>query len=206
MLVLGIDQSLTATGIALIDFKNGKSRIQSTETVKTKEFGAQRLIDIRKKVATYLEDSMIKAVVRENYAFAATGRSTFSTGELGGVLNVLIHEKGFIEGKNYHIIHNTSWKKFLLGQGNLKKDTNYLMEVYKKLGIQFKTDGESDAYCLAMMGGFIHSIKTGEMKFSDLPEHQQICLFDVDKIKEKGTTQIKALKLSEEDKRSLLLF
>lgn len=206
MLILGIDQSLTATGVAVIDFKNGKSRVQSTETIKTKETGSPRLIEIRKKIATYLEDSMIKCVVRENYAFAAVGRATFSSGELGGVLNVLIHEKGFIEGKNYHIIHNTSWKKFLLGQGNLKKDTNYLMEIYKKLGIQFKSDAESDAYCLAMMGGFIHSIKTNEMKFSDLTDVQQTCLFDVDKLKEKGTTQVKALKLSEDEKRSLMLF
>lgn len=206
MLILGVDQSLSGTGIALIDFKNGKSRIQATETVKTKEIGIPRLIEIRKKVATYLEDTLIKAVVRENYAFAAKGRSTFSSGELGGILNVLIHEKGFIQGKNYHIIHNTSWKKFLLEKGNLKKDTNYLMEVYKKLGIQFSSDNESDAYCLAMMGGFIHSIKTGEMKFSDLTDNQQICLFDLDKIKEKNTTQIKALKLSEDEKRSLMLF
>lgn len=207
MFSLGVDQSLSGTGIALIDFTPKKIKIHAMETVRSKNFGAERLIDIRKKVAAYLEDTMLQCVVRENYAFAARGRATFSIGEVGGVLDVLMHERNFVRDNNYYIVHNTSWRKFLIGQGRLHKDTQYLMTMYKKLGVEFKDDNQSDAYCLAVFGGYVHSIRKNEMKFSDLTEGQQMCLLDAKRLlKEKKTTQVKAVKeLSEEEKRSYML-
>lgn len=206
MLILGLDPSLSGTGIALIDFKDGKSKIQAIETVKTKNTGALRLIDIKKKISSYLEDPMIQAISKENYAFAAQGRATFSLGELGGIISVLACEKGFVQGKNFHVIHCTSWRKFLLGKGNLKKDTSYLMTMQKAFGISFLDDNQSDAYCLAVMGGYIHSIRNGLMKFSDLTENQQICLLDLKKLQERNLTQITGLKkLSDEEKKNYML-
>lgn len=207
MFCLGVDQSLTGCGVALIDFKKGNSKIQAIDTIRSKKLGAERLIEIKKSLAAYLEDTLLSCVSRENYAFAAKGRSTFSMGELGGVINVMMHEKSFIQGKNYYIIHSTSWRKFLLGHGLMHKDTNYLMTMYKKFNIEFKDDNQADAFCLALMAGYIYSIKTKEMNFSDLTNDQQICLLDSDRLKkDKNLTQIKAVKeLTEDEKRSYML-
>ena len=204
---LGVDQSLTATGVCLLQFDplTEKSKISKIETIITKEKGVKRLIVIRDKLRDYYQPSVV-VITRENYAFTVQSRSTYSTGELGGIIAVDIFEKGFKPGENFFIVHNTTWKKFFLGQGNVKKDTEYLMKMYKAFKIEFRSDGESDSYCLSLIGAYIYSIKKGLMKFSNLNDIQQTCLLDVKKLKEAELTQPKAIKqLNDDDKLKYMI-
>lgn len=172
MLTIGIDQSLTSSGVCILDFNPLKksAAIHCMETIKSPNKGVQRLVDIRKRVGNFLEDTSIEVFARENYAFSVQSRSTFSMGELGGVLDTLAYDRGFKASKNFYLIHNTTWKKFFLGKGNVKKDTNYLVTMNKRFGIEFKDDNCADAYAIARMAAFVHCIRNGKAKFSDLTE------------------------------------
>ncbi len=139
--VLGIDPSLSATGLVRLDETGW---IVSSRVVRSSFRGVQRLVDIERQVAA--ETQRIALVAVEGYAFGAQA-SREALGELGGILKRQL----YVNRIPTVVVPPSSVKKFATGRGNARKDEMRLA-VYKKWGLdetQLKTADEVDAYVLA---------------------------------------------------------
>lgn len=141
---IGIDPSLTGCAVAVID---DTGKLIDSQRFENKLRGVERLIFIRSKVRhilnTYGKD--IKDIGIEGYARGAMNRRE-EAGELGGILRVLIYENDL----SYIDIAPSQLKKFATGKGNTQKD-HVLLAVYKKWGIEFKSNDEADAFVAAQI-------------------------------------------------------
>jgi crossover junction endodeoxyribonuclease RuvC len=148
----GIDPSLTATAVAIID-KDGK--LVRSHVISPKLTGPQRLMSIRDLLLSELCNLPLPAefVCIEHYAMNCKfGRET--AGELGGVLRVMMFENQF----EYQEIPPLRLKQFATGKATAEKD-HILMAVYKKWGIEFQKNDEADAFILAQMARAIYMVK-----------------------------------------------
>ncbi len=144
MIVLGLDLSLTGTGIVILN----RDKLLYSECFKPKnKSGSDRLIEIRRKVKAILTEYNPQIICLEGYSFGSRGRALFQIGELGGIIRILLHESGI----KWIEITPSQVKKFATGKGNSGKDL-ILQQVYKRWGQEFKTSDEADAFVLAKIG------------------------------------------------------
>lgn len=167
MSVIGIDLSLTGTGI--IKLQDGK--ITNQKLIKSKPNGdlpideLKRIMEIRESIAREIEtdiNSIIQLVAIEGLAFMA--RNTTALVQLSG-LNYMIREKLYSLKIPFVIVAPTSLKKFITGKGNIAKEM-MLLETYKKYKVYFTDNNLCDAYGLAMIANSLVS-------FEKIPKHQQ---------------------------------
>ena len=108
MNILGLDLSLTSTGVCIGDDECVAYHSDSEDT--------QRLTDIRNYVlGTGLEEN-IKCVIMEGYSYGSRSRA-HALGELGGVIKVAFDEAWI----PLVIVPPTSRDKFATGRGNAGK-------------------------------------------------------------------------------------
>ena len=144
MMALGIDLSLTGTGLAVVE----GNKLHFSECYKpVNKSSPERLIEIQRKVSETMLGYDPEIICLEGYSFGSKGRAVFQTGELGGVIRVLLHKSGI----NWLEIPPSQVKKFAAGVGNCGKDI-VLQQVYKRWGMEFKTSDEADAFVLAKIG------------------------------------------------------
>jgi crossover junction endodeoxyribonuclease RuvC len=140
--IVGIDLSLTGTGICHPD--------GSTETLKPKRTGMDRLAWIRDEIALrcYLPHSthQVDLIVIEGYSYGSKGRAVVNIGELGGVLRLYLHEYGppFVE------IPPSCLKKYATGRGNAGKE-DMLQAAVIRSGHTFADNNAADAWWLWQM-------------------------------------------------------
>jgi len=131
---IGIDPSLRATGIIVLD-ENGK--IKDQKLLCTKQKDVDRLIFLREKLTEALttlnKENIIKLVCMESYSFASKGMQ-FSIGEMGGIYKLVMKDLGL----PFTMVAPTVLKKYVTGKGNCKKDL-ILKEVYKNMGLILMT-------------------------------------------------------------------
>ncbi len=151
MFIVGLDLSLTATGICVIDH-NGNviktavvgSSLKRTARVKEK---VERLIEIATKIVNtvngFIEDGVKPHVSIENYAFAARGAQN-DLGELHGVVKSQLWLGCTIEPV---MVPTLSARKTVFGKGNIpKKD---VLPTLDKSGKTFYDHNIADAYVVA---------------------------------------------------------
>lgn len=155
--VMGLDPSLTATGVALPD-----GRVMVLQPPKCCNRGMRRLAWLRNKVLALIVGYEVGLVFIEGYSYGSRHSHAHSLGELGGVLRLAIHETNGVE---YIDVPPSSLKKFATGKGNAKKEL-VLVEAVKRLGYQGSNDNEADALWLRALG---HQV-VGD-PIVDLPKH-----------------------------------
>ena len=138
--IVGIDASLTSTGIAILHCGNEPI----TTAVKNSLTGTSRLIYVRDYVKQVIEGADLAVI--EGYAFSK-GDFAHAKGELGGVLRLMIVDSGM---KLLEVTPN-QLKKFAVGDHNASKE-KVAVGVYKRWGKEFKENDETDAYILAEIG------------------------------------------------------
>lgn len=114
MKIVGLDLSLTATGVALAD--------GSLLTIKTKPNADRmaRISEIRKGVLRcldFLGHGRVDMVVIEGYSMGSR-QGSHQLGELGGAIRMMLHDQAvpFVE------VAPTRLKKYATGKGNADKD------------------------------------------------------------------------------------
>jgi len=156
MKIVGIDLSLTSTGVAVISDELPECYI--TQTITPRLSGTNRLIEIRDKLLLgwcgYTD-----LVVLEGYAFAKNNRA-HQMGELGGVIRVALTEQRI----NWIEVPPARVKKFCTGKGNAPKDI-MIQQVYKHWGVECKTSDEADAFVLAKIGWALKVDREGLTKY-----------------------------------------
>ncbi|MED5362248.1 MAG: hypothetical protein VX760_06850 [Actinomycetota bacterium] len=108
MNILGLDLSLTSTGICVDDNEGIAFHSYCEDT--------QRLTDIRDYVLKISLAGNVKCVIMEGYSYGSRTRA-HALGELGGVMKVALDEAWI----PYVIVPPTSRAKFATGRGNAGK-------------------------------------------------------------------------------------
>lgn len=134
--VLGIDPSLTGTGIARPD--------GSTLILTCKFRGPERLAYLRDAIEIHVLGADL--VVVEDYAFSRANQA-HQIGEWGGVLRLLLHESGV----PWVVIAPNTLKKFATGSGGAGKE-EMLAAAIRRLGYTGHSNDEADALWLRQAG------------------------------------------------------
>jgi Holliday junction resolvasome RuvABC endonuclease subunit len=136
-LVIGLDLSLTATGICLPD--------GTTHTIKTSpKDGDRRLLQISHAIANALAPGADLAVVEDLPIHA---KSAGITGMVHGVARAALLEAGV----PYALVSPATLKKFATGKGNGDK-TPMAIAALKRAGREFADDNQCDAFWLRAAG------------------------------------------------------
>lgn len=133
--VVGLDLSMTATGIARVD--------GSTVTTASKAAGDRRLLDI---VAACTAASLTAdLVVIEDLPVNA--KSAGITGMVHGAVRCDL----MVRGVPYVLVTPASLKSYATGKGNSGKPV-MAVAAFKRAGLEFKDDNQCDAWWLRAMG------------------------------------------------------
>lgn len=133
--IVGLDLSMTATGIA------GADRV--TFTVKTKATGDRRLVVIA-QAAVVSAAGCDLAVIEDLPTHA---KSAGITGMVHGAVRTALITAGI----PYVLITPASVKKFATGRGNAGKP-DMAVAAFKRAGLEFGDDNQVDAWWLRAMG------------------------------------------------------
>lgn len=144
---MGIDPSITSTGIVIIDCE---AKIIDKHLIKTKP---EKYPEIEPRFL-YIVDvvgSIIKkyngnicGVCIEGISYNSKGQSSYEL----ATLNYLIRIWLFQNSIQFITIAPTQLKKFVTGNGQCKKNL-MLLQTFKKFGEEMDDDNICDAYCLA---------------------------------------------------------
>jgi crossover junction endodeoxyribonuclease RuvC len=167
-MILGIDLSLTGTGLALLtETPSGLDRISAALPpnflqIRQKTDGAHYLGVL---VSTTPDDTFVRwelirrtvgicaeecdRVLIEGYAFSAHMAYSRAIAELGGIVRYHLAELG----QKPIEVAPASLKKFLTGKGNADKNI-VLLDVFKRYGLELRNDNLADAFGLAKIGQF----------------------------------------------------
>lgn len=142
---VGIDPSLTGTGLVLLD---QDKCIMKQDLIKTtaKDPIEKRLIYIMDQLEFIRNIVKLKSVYMEGPSFASQGNAVLQMGALHFLIRIFL----FRYGINFKIIAPPTLKKFHTGFGQTKKN-EILDKVEEKMGIRFKDHNIADAYGLAVM-------------------------------------------------------
>ena len=135
--VVGLDLSITATGIALT---NGH-----TETVRGKaDLGDLRLDHIA--IETRLATDDVHLVVIEDLAVHGPGNGMAAAQVMGAVKVTLL-----ARGTRYALVPPATLKKYATGKGNATK-ADMAVALYKRAGLELADDNQVDAWFLRAAG------------------------------------------------------
>ena len=142
--VIGLDISPTSTGFCLADDSvTDTYAIQVPSSVEWMEMVKQICLAV-------VKGSLHCPVFIEDYAFGSFGGSSSikTIAEINGAVKFFIVNK---VKREFYTVAPTTVKKFVTGSGKAPKDVMRLA-AYKKYGIEFETNDEVDAYCIADFG------------------------------------------------------
>lgn len=139
---IGIDPSLTGTGICIID-RNCKLLSSSLIATKAKDTIEVRYSVIIENIKTI--DNLHSSIIAiEGIGFGCRGQGMFQLAGLHYVIRYFLWKRKI----KFMIVPPTTLKKFVTGKGNSKKEL-MLKTVYKKWGMDFDDNNVCDAYGLA---------------------------------------------------------
>jgi crossover junction endodeoxyribonuclease RuvC len=142
---IGLDLSLTGTGIVVLD-STGVVITQDLIKTNSKQEMEERFDNIIDQIDTIIENYKDKIIYMEGLSFGSSGQSML---ELAGLHYIVRH--AFWRYKyNFTVIPPSKIKKFITGKGNCKKEL-MLLYVFKKFGVTIEENNIADAYCLAQL-------------------------------------------------------
>lgn len=156
MLIIGIDPSLTATGIVVL--RDGKVEL-AEKTKNRPELGTiervrlirERIIDITENLIDEEEWQAPDLIVIEGFSYGSKGRSVFEIAYLGWRIREELERLRVDDGIPWLEVPPTQVKQFATGQGKGNKSV-IIKEVYKRWGFDTDSDDLADAYVLAKIG------------------------------------------------------
>lgn len=152
---LGIDPSLTATGWAVIK----GDRLVASGSIKSKQRGAKRLVEIAKALAEVVDHHQPDGIAIESATFMAF--KSASMGEIQGAIKFLFCASGYREPI---YIAPTTLKKFVTGNGRGEK-SDIKAYILKKWGIMINSNDVADAYGLAKIAQGISEGTANNVKY-----------------------------------------
>ena len=151
MIILGIDPSLTATGIIVLQYGQVETAVTTKNRPELDPVDRVRLIF--EQINKIIQHPSITPdlIVIEGLSFHSKGQGLDKTFYLGWRIREEL--KRFKESENIPWIEvpPTQLKQFATGKGNANKEI-ILQQVYKRWGVEFSDNNQADAYVLARIG------------------------------------------------------
>jgi crossover junction endodeoxyribonuclease RuvC len=144
MLYIGVDPSLSNTGIVVID-ETGKILEEKLISSDSKDDMEYRITFISNQIIETISKYPLFAMSIEGLSYQSSGQGALQLAGLHFHIRCMLYNFPI----EFNVVPPSSWKKTVFGKGNLKKDL-ILKEVYKKFGADFNNDNLADAYCIAM--------------------------------------------------------
>ena len=163
-IIIGIDQSLSHTGVVVIDDQQKvlfQCLIEPKSVKKTERNNTDRLLTIKAELSAIINKYKPDITGMEDYSFATKGQA-FYLGELGGMIRIMFRETN----NNLIVLSPQIIKKFVTGAGNADKSL-MLKEVYKRWGADYNDDNLCDAYAIAVMTKAIDGVKADRLSRKD---------------------------------------
>jgi hypothetical protein len=213
MKIIGCDQSLSGTALCGLD--NGEEFLRETFDFAG-ERGFTRIEKIVNRFRGIIDQhDKPEIIAMEDYSGSQYPGRMIPLVELGGCVKMMLHRAGYIFGvqalnagarKVVLIQSAMTMKKFMLGAGNVQKDSRYLLTVADKTGIRFDDDNQADAYMHARMAEIVVKVVRGELLMSALPKYQQEALITDKAAGKVKLSKAKALKLPDAERAKLVCF
>ena len=150
-LFLGLDLSLTGSGICIID-ENYEIIFKTKLT--TKQFGVERLFileqQLQKVLNTYNENIKLCAIESPSFNSGkgeGSGGRLFDIGEWNGPVKLNLFKRGL----DFVVASPLQLKKFIIGKaekGSFTKDL-IMLDIYRKYGVEIRENNIADAYVLS---------------------------------------------------------
>ncbi len=170
MNVIGIDPSLTSTGVVVLTNDGVFS-----ERVRSKKQGIYRAMEIADRVAELIIIHRANVAYIEGYSFGSMGQALYQIGELGGLLRERfceIYGNDEVVPFDWKEIPPTQVKKFCTGKGNAKKE-DMKLHTYKRWGVEFRSNDEVDAFVLAKIAEAMEAVTPDHDKLQNYLIFQQ---------------------------------
>jgi crossover junction endodeoxyribonuclease RuvC len=175
-LVIGLDLSLTSTGIAVYNIIDDNIFTLAVSTSSKDIYMARysKILKVIKDIDHFLLPVSLFFI--EGYSLGSFGKSSAMSNliELGGIIKYDLASRG----RSYISVPPTTLKKFITGKGNSKKE-DIKLALYKKYGQEFKTSDEADAFSLAIMG--IKYLNISSKYFSATSSLEKDCINKINK-------------------------
>lgn len=148
-LVLGLDLSVSATGVVMLRTPDGQAYdVLQEREIKSKKTGMARLREIALEVMQTVHIFKPHRIVLEGYGLnLKNASSVIPLVELGGLVRFMLH----LDGLPWLAPSPAEVKKFATGKGNAPKD-QVMMHVLKRWGHVSKTNNTADAFVCAAIG------------------------------------------------------
>ena len=162
---IGLDLSLTASGVFIID-DNTNTILQTCLGVPQQ--GIERLFFLRSKFNEILDTHPITFACLESGAYNEKGR-LFQIGELYGLVTLLLYEKGI----PYISAAPLAVKKYVSSIGKNQGKGAVMLDVFKMYGLSIYNDNEADACVLSHIAKDYYSTVIQEHVLEDLKPYQK---------------------------------
>lgn len=156
MLIIGIDPSLTSTGIVVL--RGNKVELAVTTknkpalgTIERVRLIYERIVDIQENLSDGEKWQAPDLIVIEGFSYGSKGRSVFDIAYLGWRIREDLERLKEQDNIPWLEVPPSQLKKFATGQGNANKEI-ILQQVYKRWGVEFSDNNQADAYVLAQIG------------------------------------------------------
>ena len=155
MIVIGVDPSLTATGIVVI--RDGNVELAATTKNRPELGTTERVRLIRALIIDTIfdEDGLHSEfpdlIVIEGFSFASKGRSVFETAYLGWRIREDLESFRTEENIPWIEVPPTQLKRFATGVGTANKEI-VMQQVLKRWGYEAPNNNLADAFVLAKIG------------------------------------------------------
>jgi len=176
MLIIGIDPSLTATGIVVL--RDGEVEL-AEKTKDRPELGTiKRVTDIRFRIGSIIDNLETKEewdnkwqapdlIVIEGFSYGSKGRSVFDIAYLGWRIREQLEQLKEQDNVPWIEVPPTQLKKFATGKGNTNKEI-ILQQVYKRWEYETDNNNIADAFVLAKIGeAYFKAKNETEQKLTD---------------------------------------
>lgn len=138
---LGIDPSLTSTGLAYLD-RSGLT----VRRLRPKLSGPARLAWLDRQLALVLDEWRPTLVMIEGYAYSK-GNSAHQIGEWGGLVRLRLYRSRV----SWYVATPQQLKKFVTGKGSSGKG-GMIAHLITRWGVVLEDEDEADAAGLALLG------------------------------------------------------
>lgn len=173
---IGLDLSLTGTGVVVID---DYYKIIVREKLETPSFGAERLYNLYKQLYRIIstEASDAKLACIEGPSYLSEKGHLFEIGEWTGCVKLILFDLGI----KYIVATPQQNKKYVLGKAPAEgsKKELIILDIYKKFGEEIRENNIADAYVLSRIA---HDLSLDQ---KGLPTYQQEVLTAIQKSKRK---------------------
>lgn len=176
MIVVGIDPSLTGTGIIVLrNGELGKALTTKNEpklgTIERVRRIYEQINNVIENLATYSSAAYFAAnclespplspkkiqweppslIVIEGFSYGSKGRGVFDIAYLGWRIREELERYRTEDDIPWLEVSPSQVKQFATGKGNANKEI-VLQQVYKRWGVEFNDNNQADAYVLAQIG------------------------------------------------------